>query len=222
MTRSDHYDLATAAVLRPCAADWLLTEQIRGSSPRAATYTAPENLQGVQTRPRPSDRREERRGAHAASGAGLELLKQAERLDDESREHALASDLVRRDFNVEGHDRLLVADLTQLTTWQSTCYAGVVAGAYGRSERLDLVEPPVGWLTSATRPQRALRASSDSAACATSKAGGSWSKPPGRPLTRRPASGRTPLLSTRRRRRARHVAGLQGSSSTSTGHHPQS
>jgi len=49
-----------------------------------------------------------------------------------AKEHPLAPDLVGRDFNVDGPDRLWVADFTQLTTWQGTCYIAVVADAYSR------------------------------------------------------------------------------------------
>jgi putative transposase len=49
-----------------------------------------------------------------------------------AKEQPLAPDLVGREFNVDGPDRLWVADFTQLTTWQGTCYIAVVADAYSR------------------------------------------------------------------------------------------
>jgi transposase InsO family protein len=47
-------------------------------------------------------------------------------------ERPLAPDLVQRDFAVDGPDRLLVADFTQLTTWTGMAYIAVVADAYSR------------------------------------------------------------------------------------------
>jgi putative transposase len=76
----------------------------------------------------------EKRVARLMRQAGLVSIYAKERKGSTTRakEHPLAPDLVGRDFAVAGPDRLWVADFTQLTTWQGTCYIAVIADAYSR------------------------------------------------------------------------------------------
>jgi transposase InsO family protein len=124
VTRSGYYDWQRQPLSDRALANWLLTEQIRGIFDESEqTYGSPRVFKelklgrGMQIG--------EKRVARLMSQAGLRSIhaKKAERLDDEGKGAP-----ARRD----GPDRLWVADFTQLTTWQGTCYVAVVADAYSR------------------------------------------------------------------------------------------
>lgn len=133
VTRSGYYDWQRQPLSDRALADWLLTEQIRGIFAESEqTYGSPRIFKelklgrGMQVG--------EKRVARLMRQAGLVSIYSHKRKGSTTRakEHPLAPDLVQRDFNVEGPDRLWIADFTQLTTWQGTCYIAVVADAYSR------------------------------------------------------------------------------------------
>jgi len=133
VTRSGFYDWQRQPLSDRSGADWLLTEQIRGIfDDSEQTYGSPRVFKelklgrGLQVG--------EKRVARLMRKAGLVSVYSKKRKGSTTRakEHPLAPDLVRRDFSVDGPDRLWVADFTQLTTWTGTCYIAVVADAYSR------------------------------------------------------------------------------------------
>lgn len=133
VTRSGYYDWQRQPLSDRALANWLLTEQIRGIFDESEqTYGSPRVFKelklgrGMQIG--------EKRVARLMSQAGLRSIHAKKRKGSTTRakEHPLAPDLVGRDFAVDGPDRLWVADFTQLTTWQGTCYVAVVADAYSR------------------------------------------------------------------------------------------
>jgi putative transposase len=133
VTRSGYYDWQRQPLSDRALANWRLTEQIRGIFDESEqTYGSPRIFKelklgrGIQVG--------EKRVARLMSQAGLRSIHAKKRKGSTTRakEHPLAPDLVGRDFAVDGPDRLWVADFTQLTTWQGTCYIAVVADAYSR------------------------------------------------------------------------------------------
>jgi putative transposase len=133
VTRSGYYDWQRQPLSDRALANWLLTEQIRAIFAESEqTYGSPRVFKelklgrGMQVG--------EKRVARLMRQAGLRSIHAKKRKGSTTRakEHPLAPDLVGRDFSVDGPDRLWVADFTQLTTWQGTCYIAVVADAYSR------------------------------------------------------------------------------------------
>lgn len=133
VTRSGYYDWQRQPLSDRALADWLLTEQIRGIFAESEqTYGSPRVFKelklgrGMQVG--------EKRVARLMRQAGLVSVysHKRKRSTTRAKEHPLAPDLVQRDFSVDGPDRLWIADFTQLTTWQGTCYIAVVADAYSR------------------------------------------------------------------------------------------
>ena len=133
VTRSGYYDWQRQPLSDRALADWLLAEQIRGIFDESEqTYGSPRVFKelklgrGMQIG--------EKRVARLMRQAGLRSIHAKKRKGSTTRakEHPLAPDLVGRDFDVDAPDRLWVADFTQLTTWQGTCYIAVVADAYSR------------------------------------------------------------------------------------------
>jgi putative transposase len=133
VTRSGFYDWQRQPLSDRALADWLLTEQIRGIFDESEqTYGSPRVFKelklgrGMQVG--------EKRVARLMRQAGLVSIYAKKRKGSTTRakEHPLAPDLVQRDFCVDGPDQLWVADFSQLTTWQGTCYVAVVADAFSR------------------------------------------------------------------------------------------
>lgn len=133
VTRSGFYDWQRQPLSDRALADWLLTEQIRGifaeseqtsGSPRV--FKELKLGRGIRVG--------EKRVARLMRQAGLVAVNSRKRRGSTTRakEHPLAPDLVDRDFSVDAPDRLWVADLTQLTTWQGAASVAVVADAYSR------------------------------------------------------------------------------------------
>jgi putative transposase len=133
VTRSGFYDWQRQPLSDRALADWLLTEQIRAIFDESEqTYGSPRVFKelklgrGMQIG--------EKRVARLMRHAGLVSIYSKKRKGSTTRatEHPLAPDLVQREFAVDAPDRLWVADFTQLTTWQGTCYIAVVVDAYSR------------------------------------------------------------------------------------------
>lgn len=106
----------------------------------------------------------EKRVARLMRQAGLVSIHAKKRKGSTTggKEHRLAPDLVGRDFSVDAPDRLWVADLTQLTTWQDTCYVAVVADAYSRCASAGAFVPT---RRSSSRSKRWTWRSGDAARC---------------------------------------------------------
>ncbi|MEZ5098633.1 MAG: IS3 family transposase [Thermoleophilia bacterium] len=133
VTRSGYYDWQRQPLSDRAVADWLLTEQIRGIFAESEqTYGSPRVFKELKLGH--GMRVGEKRVARLMRQAGLRSIHAERRRGStvRAKEHPLAPDLVGRDFTVDGPDRLWVADFTQLTTWQGTCYIAVVADAYSR------------------------------------------------------------------------------------------
>jgi putative transposase len=133
VTRSGFYDWQRQPLSDRALADWLLTEQIRGVFEESEqTYGSPRVHKELKLGRGLAIG--EKRVARLMRQAGLRSIHAKKRKGSTTRakEHPLAPDLVCRDFTVEAPDRLWIADLTQLTTWQGTCYIAVVADAYSR------------------------------------------------------------------------------------------
>ena len=133
VTRSGFYDWQRQPLSDRALADWLLTEQIRGVFDESEqTYGSPRVFKELKLGRGLAIG--EKRVARLMRQAGLVSVYAKKRKGSTTRakEHPLAPDLVQRDFNVDGPDRLWVADFTQLTTWTGTCYIAVVADAYSR------------------------------------------------------------------------------------------
>ena len=122
VTRSGYYDWQRQPLSDRALADWLLTEQMRGIFAESEqTYGSPRVFNelklghGMQIG--------EKRVARLMRQAGLRSIHAKKQNGSTTRaaEHPLAPDLVGRDFDVDGPDRLWVADFTQLTTWRGTC-----------------------------------------------------------------------------------------------------
>lgn len=133
VTRSGYYDWQRQPLSDRALADWLLTEQIRGIFDESdQSYGSPRVFKelklghGLQIG--------EKRVARLMRQAGLVSIYSNKRKGSTTRakEHPLAPDLVQRDFNVDGPDRLWIADFTQRTTWEGPAYVAVVADAYSR------------------------------------------------------------------------------------------
>ena len=102
VTRSGFYDWQRQPLWDRALADWLLTEQIRGIFAESEqTYGSPRVFKEL-TLGRGVRIGENRVAVDAASRLGRGQQPQAERLDDEGKEHPLAPDLVQRDFAVDG------------------------------------------------------------------------------------------------------------------------
>jgi transposase InsO family protein len=133
VTRSGFYDWQRQPLSDRALADWLLTEQIRGIFEESEqTYGSPRVFKELKLGRGMAIG--EKRVARLMRQAGLRSIHAKKRKGSTTRaaEHPLAPDLVGRDFTVDGPDHLWVADFTQLTTWQGTCYIAVVADAYSR------------------------------------------------------------------------------------------
>jgi putative transposase len=133
VTRSGYYDWQRQPLSDRALADWLLTEQIRAIFAESEqTYGSPRIFKELKLGRGLAIG--EKRVARLMRQAGLVSIYSNKQKGSTTRnkEHPLAPDLVQRDFNVDGPDRLWVADFTQLTTWQGTCYIAVVADAYSR------------------------------------------------------------------------------------------
>lgn len=133
VARSGFYAFRELPLSDRALADWLLTEQVR------QVFAESDQSYGS---PRVHAELRLGRGVHVGEKRIARLMRQAGLVSVRSKkrkgstirakEHPLAPDLVGRDFAVEGPDRLWIADFTQLTTWQGTCYVAVVADAYSR------------------------------------------------------------------------------------------
>jgi transposase InsO family protein len=131
VTRSGYYDWQRQPLSDRALADWLLSEQIRGIFEESEqTYGSPRIFKELKLGRGLAIG--EKRVARLMRQAGLRSIHAKKRKGStiRAKEHPLAPDLVGRDFTVDGPDRLWVADFTQLTTWQGTCYIAVVADAY--------------------------------------------------------------------------------------------
>lgn len=133
VTRSGFYEWQRSPVSDRQISDCLLTEQIRQLFDESEqTYGSPRMFKEL-TLGR-GLRVGEKRVARLMRRAGLVSVHSKKRkgCTTRAKEHPLAPDLVERDFNVDGPDRLWIADFTQLTTWQGTAYIAVIADAYSR------------------------------------------------------------------------------------------
>jgi putative transposase len=133
VTRSGFYDWQRQPLSDRGLADWLLTEQIRGIFAESEqTYGSPRVFKELKLGHGLAIG--EKRVARLMRQAGLRSIhaKKQKGSTTRAKEHPLAPDLVGRDFNVDGPDRLWVADFTQVTTWQGIAYIAVVADAYSR------------------------------------------------------------------------------------------
>lgn len=133
VARSGFYAYRRQPLSDRALADWLLTEEIRGIFDESEqTYGSPRVFKELKL----GRRRQvgEKRVARLMRKAGLVSIYSHKHKGSTTRakEHPLAPDLVGRDFAVEGPDQLWIADFTQLTTWEGTCYVAVVADAYSR------------------------------------------------------------------------------------------
>lgn len=117
VTRSGYYDWQRQPLSDRALADSLLTERIRGIFEESEqTYGSPRVFKelklgcGTQIG--------EKRVARLMAQAGLRSIHAKKRKGSTTRakQHPFAPDLVGRDFDVDGPDRLWVADFTQLTT----------------------------------------------------------------------------------------------------------
>jgi putative transposase len=144
-------------------ADWLLTEQIRQIFEESEqTYGSPRIFKELKLGRGMAIG--EKRVARLMRQAGLVSIHAKKRKGSTTRgkEHRLAPDLVGRDFSVDAPDRLRVADLTQLTTWQGTCYVAVGADAYSRCASAGAFVPT---RRSSSRSKRWTWRSGDAARC---------------------------------------------------------
>jgi transposase InsO family protein len=133
VARSGYYQWQQQPLSDRALADWLLTERIRVIFDESEqTYGSPRVFKELKLGQ--AVRIGEKRVARLMRKAGLVSIYAPAKTPTTVRsgEHPLAPDLVQRDFSVDGPDRLWVADFTQLTTWEGTCYVAVIADAYSR------------------------------------------------------------------------------------------
>lgn len=112
VTRSGFYDWQRQPLSDRALADWLLTEQIRGIFEESEqTYGSPRMFKEL-TLGR-GLRIGEKRVARLMRQAGLVSVhaKKRKGCTTRAKQHPLAPDLVERDFDVDGPDRLWIADL---------------------------------------------------------------------------------------------------------------